>query len=79
MTLHLTVQLKITFGSAFEETTEGSSEGIPKGVLWDLYKDTQEGAFQEGSFEAEIKRALEVAIELDMMMHLLWCKGAQND
>ena len=67
MTLHLTVQLKITFGSA------------PKGVLWDLYKDTQEGAFQEGSFEAEIKRALEVAIELDMMMHLLWCKGAQND
>ena len=25
---------------------EGSSEGTPKGLLWDLYKDAQEGTFE---------------------------------
>ena len=58
-----------------KDAFEGSFEGTPKGVLRDLYKDAQEGVF-----EAEIKGALEVAIELHLMMlmvvHFLGHKSA---
>ena len=50
----------------------------PKGVLQDLYK-----LAQEGTFEVEIKDALEVTIELHlkmhMVVHLLVEKSAQKD
>ena len=72
------VHFKVAFGSGIENATEGSSEGTPKVVIWDLYKDAQEGAF-----EVQIKRAFRVRIELrlkmHMVIHLSGHKSAQND
>ena len=70
--------LKGAFVSAIEDATEVSSENRPKVILRDLHKDAQEGAF-----EVEIKGVLVVAIKLhfkmDMVVHLLLHKTAQND
>ena len=51
----------------------GTSEGTPKGVLQDLYKDPQKGAF-----EVEIKDALEVTTELYLKMSW-WCFGSAQE
>ena len=70
--------LEGVFVTAIEDATESSSESTPKGVLQDLYKDTQEGAF-----EVETKGALEVTVELYLKMHivvqLLGRKNTQDD
>ena len=51
----------------------GTSEGTPKGVLQDLYKYPQKGAF-----EVEIKDALEVTTELYLKMPW-WCFGSAQE
>ena len=70
--------LEGAFVIAIEDATEASCEGAPKGVLWDLYKDAQEGAF-----EVETTGALEVTIELHLKMStvvfLLGHRSAKND
>ena len=35
------VHFKVAFGSGIENATEVSSEGTPKVIIWDLYKDAQ--------------------------------------
>ena len=61
-----------------ENSIEGASESTPKGLLWDLFKDDQEGQFQ-----VEIKGVIEVKNELHlkmrMMVHLLRHFSVQND
>ena len=70
--------LEGAFASAIGDATEGSSEGTPKVVSWDLYTDAQEGAF-----EVEIKGALKVNAEFHLKMHMLvhlsGHRSAQND
>ena len=70
--VHLKVHLLV------QDATEDLSESKPKGVLWDLCKDAQ-----EGGFEVKIKGALEVTIKLhlqmSMVVHLLGKRSAQND
>ena len=56
-----------------ENATVGTFEGTPKGVLQDLYKDPQKGAF-----EVEIKDALEVTTELYLKMPW-WCFGSAQE
>ena len=46
--------LEVALVSATEDALEGRSEGAPKSVLRDLYKDVP-----ESSFEVELKSALE--------------------
>ena len=70
--------LEGAFVNAIEQSAEDSSESTAKGLLQDLYKDAQEGAFQ-----VKIKGVLEVTAELHlkmlMVVHLLMHKIAQND
>ena len=58
--------LEGAFVSAIDDATQSSSEDIPKGVPWGLYKDAQKGAF-----EVEIKGALEVTIEFYLKMRMV--------
>ena len=70
--------LEGTFVSAIEDSTESSSEGTPKSVFQDLYKDAQEGVLL-----IETKGTLEVTTEIHLKMHmlvyLLVYKSAKNN
>ena len=58
--------LQCAFAIAIEDATEVLSEGTPKGVPWDLYKDAQERAF-----EVEVKGAFEVTIEVHLKIRMV--------
>ena len=65
--VHLRMYLSMQWRVLFLNTYEGvPNEGVPKSALRNLYKEVP-----EGSFEFELKGALEVKIELHFKLHML--------
>ena len=58
--------LKCAFVSTIEDATESLSESTPKGVLWGLFEDAKQGAF-------------ELHLKMCVVVHLLGHMSAQND
>ena len=82
--MHLSLHLKVAFDGALdsalvnaaEDTLEDWSEGAPKSVLWDLYKDVPEGSFE---VHARLHFKIELPFKLHMMTHLLVYKSAKSN
>ena len=59
------------------DATKGSSEGTPKGVTWDLYKDAQEGVFQV-EMKVELGVTIELYLKICIIVHLFERKGVKE-